>query len=252
MLVEATREELVAAVDRRLLGLVHQDELLAQTQPARVVAGPVGLAAGEDPPLHLRLDPLVLEGPDVAAQLGLLPLGCVPERGLVVSVPELPRGGTDAHVLHQGLPLGRHLGLVDDPGVFAPAPFHHANSVLALAVAVGVLQVDGGWGGDLSIVAGHYFAKIGHGSVTQLHCVSVEDLVEGVIRGKASVQELEELPANVGLDRQAERWVEPDYPAAARPLARSAPFVCIVNQILVIPYIYIYIYISELNPVSCS
>ena len=68
--MQAAGKELVPAVDGGLLGLVHQDELLAQTQPARVVAGPVGLAAGEDPPLHLRLDPLVLEGPDVAAQLG--------------------------------------------------------------------------------------------------------------------------------------------------------------------------------------
>ena len=49
-----------------------------------------GGAVGQDPPLDSDVvvqDPLVLEGPDVAGQLGVLPLLCVLEVGLMVSVP---------------------------------------------------------------------------------------------------------------------------------------------------------------------
>ena len=119
MSVQAAGKELVPAVDCGLLGLVHQVEFLLEAQSAAVGAGLEGLVPGEDPPLDLGLEPLVLEGPDVPGQLGVLPLGGV-LGGLVVAISELPGGGGDAHVLHHWLPLGRHLRLVDYTTVFAP------------------------------------------------------------------------------------------------------------------------------------
>ena len=84
--MQASRKELVPAVDCGLLRLVHQDKLLLQAQATCVVACLEGLVPGEDPPLDLRLQPLVLEGPDVAGQPGGLPLVGVLEGGLVVSI----------------------------------------------------------------------------------------------------------------------------------------------------------------------
>ena len=88
--MEAAGEELVPAVDRCLLGLVHQEVLFLEAEPAAVGAGSEGLVSGEDPPFDVGLQPLVLQGPDVAGQLGALPLGGVLEGALVVPVPDLP------------------------------------------------------------------------------------------------------------------------------------------------------------------
>ena len=80
VLVQAAREELVPGIDGGLLRLVHQDVFFLQTQAAGVVACLEGGAVGQDPPLDGDVvveDPLVLEGPDVAGQLGVLPLLCV-------------------------------------------------------------------------------------------------------------------------------------------------------------------------------
>ena len=90
MFVQAAGKELVPAVDCGLLGLVHQEVFLLKAQSAAVGAGLEGLVPGEDPPLDLRLEPLILEGPDVASQLGVLPLEGVLEGGLVVAISELP------------------------------------------------------------------------------------------------------------------------------------------------------------------
>ena len=103
MFVQAAGKELVPAVDCGLLRLVHQDELLLQAQATAIAAGLEGLVSGDDPPLDLRLQPLVLEGPDVAGQPGGLPLVGVLEGVLVVSIPELPGGGSHPHVLHHRL-----------------------------------------------------------------------------------------------------------------------------------------------------
>ena len=167
MLVQAPGEKLVPGVDGCLLGLVHQNIFFLQAQAAGVVACLEGGAVGEDPPLDVDVvveDALVLEGPDVAGQLGVLPLLSVLEVSLVVSVPGLPFRCTDPDVLHQGLGGSSHLRLIDNLLVHAPGSLHHADGVLPPAVAVLLPQVDGG-GGDPGIVASHNLAKIGHGPV---------------------------------------------------------------------------------------
>ena len=106
MFVQAPGEKLVPGVDGCFLRLVHQDVFFMQAQAAGVVACLEGGAVGEDPPLDVDVvveDALVLEGPDVPGQLGVLPLLSVLEVSLVVSVPGLPVRCTDPHVLHQGL-----------------------------------------------------------------------------------------------------------------------------------------------------
>ena len=167
MLVQAPGEKLVPGVDGRLLWLVHQDVFLLQAQAAGVVACLEGGAVGQDPPLDSDVvvqDPLVLEGPDVAGQLGVLPLLCVLEVGLMVSVPGLPFRCTDSHILHRGLGGSSHLRLIDNLLVHAPGSLHHADGVLPPAVAVLLPQVGGG-GGDPGVVASHNLAEIGHGPV---------------------------------------------------------------------------------------
>ena len=72
--MEAAGEELVPAVDRRFLRLVHQDKFLHQTQAAGVVARLEGGGARQDPPLDVGLVSLVLEGPNVSGEFGLDPL----------------------------------------------------------------------------------------------------------------------------------------------------------------------------------
>ena len=102
MFVQATGKEFISAVDVGLLGLVHQVELLLQAEATSVGAGLERLVPGEDSPLDLRLQPLVLEGPDIAGQLGGLPLGGVLEGGFVVAISELLGwGSSDPNVLHQ-------------------------------------------------------------------------------------------------------------------------------------------------------
>ena len=93
---------------------------------------------GEDPPLDADViveDALILEGPYIAGQFGVLPLLRVLEVSFVVSVPGLPVRRADPHVLHQGLEGGGHLRLVDYLVVHAPRPLHHADGVFAPAVA---------------------------------------------------------------------------------------------------------------------
>ena len=77
MLVQAPGEKLVPGVDGCLLGLVHQNIFFLQAQAAAVVACLEGGAVGQDPPLDsdvVKQDPHVLEGPDIAGQLGVLSL----------------------------------------------------------------------------------------------------------------------------------------------------------------------------------
>ena len=159
--MEAAGEELVPAVDCCLLRLVHQDELLRQTQAAGVVARLEGGGARQDPPLNVGLDPLILEGPNVPGEFGLDPLLRVLEVRLMVGISGLPLGRAHTNILPHGLVVGSHLRLVDHPLVHAPAPLHHANRVLAPAVAVW-LPIVGGWGGDLGVMAGHQLAEVGH------------------------------------------------------------------------------------------
>ena len=67
----------VFRVDGCLLRLVHQNVFLLQAQAAGVVACLEGGAVGQDPPLDsdvVKQDPHVLEGPDIAGQLGVLSL----------------------------------------------------------------------------------------------------------------------------------------------------------------------------------
>ena len=104
---------------------------------------------GQDPPLDgdvVVKDPLVFEGPDVAGQLGVLPLLRVLEVCFVVSVSRLPLRCADPHVLHQGLGGRGHLRLVDNLLVHTPGSLHHADGVLPPAVAVLLPRVGGGGG----------------------------------------------------------------------------------------------------------
>ena len=60
------------------------------------------------PPLEsdvVKQDPHVLEGPDIAGQLGVLSLHWVLEVCFVVSVSGLPVQRSDSHIFHQGLEL---------------------------------------------------------------------------------------------------------------------------------------------------
>ena len=47
--------------------------------------------------------------------------------------------------------------------------------------------------------------------------MAVQDLAEGMSSREAVVEELEELPTDVGLDTLAERWIEPQDVAAVPP-----------------------------------
>ena len=47
--------------------------------------------------------------------------------------------------------------------------------------------------------------------------MAVQDLVEGVSSREAVVEELKELPTDVGLDTLAERWIEPQDAATTPP-----------------------------------
>ena len=136
-----------------------------------------------------------------------------------------------------GLPgAARHLGLVDRALVQAPAPLHDAAGLLfSPAVAVLLLEVDGDGGGYLGVVAGRDLGKTRKCPVAQLYRVPVQSLVKQVAGWEAPVEQLEEVVADLGLDTLAERWIEPENPAAARPLARSAFLVFNVFQILVVP-----------------
>ena len=113
--MKAARVELVPAVEAGELWVVHQDVFLSEAEPAGVCAGSEGLAAGQDPPLDLVVQPLLLELPDVSAELGVPSLFLVLEGGSVVSVPLLPSWGRNAHILLDGLALGGHLRLVHSP-----------------------------------------------------------------------------------------------------------------------------------------
>ena len=101
--MEAAGEEFVPAVDSRLLQLVHQDEFFHQTQAAGVVARLEGGGARQDPPLDVGLDPLVLEGPDVAGDFGVNPFFRVLEVRFVVGISGLPLGRAHTNILHHGL-----------------------------------------------------------------------------------------------------------------------------------------------------
>ena len=165
--MQASRKEFVPGIDGRLLGLVHQDKFFRQAQAAGVPTHPEQGAVGQDPPLDgdvVVKDPLVFEGPDVAGQLGVLPLLRVLEVSLMVSVPGLPFRCTDSDILHQGLGGSSHLRLINNLLVHTPGSLHHADGVLPPAVAVLLPQV-GGRGGDPGVVASHNLAKIGHGPV---------------------------------------------------------------------------------------
>ena len=151
----------------------------------------------------------------------------------MVPVPLLPSCGCDADILFLGLARGRHLGLVDRALVQAPAPLHDAAGLLfSPAVAVLLLEVDGDGGGYLGVVAGRDLGKTRKCPVAQLYRVPVQSLVKQVAGWEAPVEQLEEVVADLGLDTLAERWIEPENPAAARPLARSAPLAFNVFQIL--------------------
>ena len=161
-------------------------------------------------------DALILQGPDVAGQLGVVALVGVLEIGFVIPISRLPVRRADTDILHQGLGGRGHLCLVHHPTVHTPGPLHHADGVSASAIAVLLPQVGGGEG-DLGVVAGHNLAKIGHRPVGQLAGVPVEDFVELMSRREAAVKELEKLAANVGLDTFAEWWIEPQDTATPPP-----------------------------------
>ena len=152
----------------------------------------------------------------------------------MVPVPLLPSCGCDADILFLGLARGRHLGLVDRALVQAPAPLHDAAGLLfSPAVAVLLLEVDGDGGGYLGVVAGRDLGKTRKCPVAQLYRVPVQSLVKQVAGWEAPVEQLEEVVADLGLNTLAERWIEPENPAAAPACSFCAPcFQCISDSIL--------------------
>ena len=142
----------------------------------------------------------------------------------MVPVPLLPNCGCDADILFLGLARGRHLGLVDRALVQAPAPLHDAAGLLfSPAVAVLLLEVDGDGGGYLGVVAGRDLGKTRKCPVAQLYRVPVQSLVKQVAGWEAPVEQLEEVVADLGLDTLAERWIEPENPAARARLLVLRP-----------------------------
>ena len=87
--MEAAREELVPRVEAGQLGVVHEDVLFPKAEAAGVCARFEGLAAGQDPPLDGVVEALLLELPDVPAELGVFSLGRILEVRLVFAEPGL-------------------------------------------------------------------------------------------------------------------------------------------------------------------
>ena len=213
------KQTLLVAAGRKKFGpsvqggaSVHDLDLLHEAEPALLGGGSERSSSGDGLPLDGVGHPLVLELPDVAGQAGSHPFAAVPEGVGVVVVPTLPvRLGQPSVGL---LPLAdcRHLRLVDGAGVQASGPLQGAvlrpSSAVAIAVE-GPLRweavVD-----HLHVVPSYDLAEVGHGSVTQLDGVAVEDATEGVADWEAAVQDVEELLPNPCLHSHAVGWVEPD------------------------------------------
>ena len=99
---------------------MHDEKLLGQAEPASLGACLVGVRPGQELPLDVVVEALVLQAPNVACQPGSDPFVGMPEVVSVVVVPELPGGGGHANVPLLGLASGEDVGLVDDLVVFTP------------------------------------------------------------------------------------------------------------------------------------
>ena len=97
----------------------------------------------------------------------------------MVVVTELPGGGRHANVPLLGLANGCDVGLVDDVAVLTPGSIHWAFVSPTTAVAVGVegSLLGEGVGHHLGIVPTDDFGQVGHGPVTELDRVPIEDTV---------------------------------------------------------------------------
>ena len=216
---------------------MHNLDLLHQAESAPLGGGGEGPGGGDGLPLDCVGHPLVLQLPDVSCQSGSHPLSTVPESVRVVVVSGLPvgLGQPDVGLVH--LAHCRHRGLVDGVGVEAPGPLHGAVLRPTSAVAVAVerslnweVVVD-----HLHVVPRYDLAQIGHRPVGQLDGVTVEDTVEGVADREAAVEDGEELVADLGLDRHAERGVEPrNLPPASSPDSACSLLLRFVNQLLLV------------------
>ena len=134
---------------------MHDEKLLGQAEPASLGACLVGVRPGQELPLDVVVEALVLQAPNVACQPGSDPFAGVPEVVSVVVVPELPGGGGHANVPLLGLASGEDVGLVDDMVVFTPGSIHWTLLSPPTTVAVGIswplLREDVSY--DLCIVA---------------------------------------------------------------------------------------------------
>ena len=120
--------------------------------------------------------------------------------------------GVLLHLVLQPRPLWRQgfdLCLVDDVLRQALASQWAARFVLLRAAAFPLGRSRLALADNLSIVAGYDVPKVGQWPVADLYRLPVQSFVTRVAGREALVQDLEELPADVGGDRSAERWIEP-------------------------------------------
>ena len=162
----------------------------------------------------------------------------MPEVVSVVVVPELPGGGGHANVPLLGLASGEDVGLVDDMVVFTPGSIHWALLGPPTTVAVGVLRPllreDVSY--DLCVVATDDLGQAGHGPVAELDCVPVKDTMEGVVDGKAGVEDVQKPLTDLGFQAHAEWWVEPHHlPLSLPPPRVGCHLLRLVDQLLRVP-----------------
>ena len=67
------------------------------------------------------------------------------------------------------------------------------------------------FGEESFVVGGDYVLYIWHAAVANFQVVSIEDLVQGVLFGKAFIYDLQKLMANVGGDVPTVRWIKPNH-----------------------------------------
>ena len=103
---------------------MHNVEFFTDAQPAGLGTGLVGGGPREELPLDARLQPLVLQGPDMAGKPGVLPFARVFEVGLVVAESRLKGWGAHAHIPLLPLADRRDICLINHIVVFAPRTVH--------------------------------------------------------------------------------------------------------------------------------
>ena len=126
-LVETRAEELRPFVQGGQVALGVQDVVFfGDTEATCFGAWLVDTGPPQKLPLNHGLQPLVLEGPHVPGQPGVLPLGRMLEVRLVVAQSGLEGGVAHAHVPLLSPADGRDISLVHNIVIFTSCPVHWA------------------------------------------------------------------------------------------------------------------------------